>query len=81
MSVFQILDTALVPLPDNTGFMEYGNEAILAIADHFYLRDSIDEKEKLKKEWEKMKYYVTKVVLSNMPTEVTSNCTSTTPTD
>lgn len=83
LSAFQILDPTLVPLPDDIGFKEYGKQAILVIAKHFYPKEGKDEVEtdKLKIEWEKMKYYVAEVVLPNMPDEVKSNCTSTTPTD
>lgn len=75
LSAFQILEPTLVPLPDDTGFKEYGKQAILVIAKHFYPKESKDEVEtdKLKIEWEKMKYYVTEVVLPNMPDEVKSN--------
>lgn len=77
LSAFQILDPALVPLPDDISFKEYGKQAILVIAKHFHPKEDKDEVEtdKLKIEWEKMKYYVAEVVLPNMPDEVKSNCT------
>lgn len=58
LSAFQILDPAPVPLPDDISFKEYGKQAILIIAKHFHPKEGKDEVEtdKLKIEWEKMKY-------------------------
>lgn len=45
LSAFQILDPTLVPLPDDIGFKEYGNQAILVIAKHVYPKEGKDEVE------------------------------------
>lgn len=76
--VFQILDLIFVLLLDDIGFKEYGKQVILVIVKYFYLKEGKDEVEmdKLKIEWEKMKYYVVEVVLFNMLDEVKLNCIS-----